>query len=150
ATQSQRVEDFEIADTIDRYYERVANAVAAAGGTTVKFIGDAALVVFPRHAVDAGIRALFDLKASVDRFMAERGWECRLEAKVHFGEVIAGQFGPDGAARFDVIGRAVNDTAMLSKSAGINLSREAFRQLSPDLQQRFTQHSPPVTYVHRE
>jgi hypothetical protein len=41
--QIQRTDDAEIAETLDAFYEHVAAAVGAAGGTVVKFIGDAAL-----------------------------------------------------------------------------------------------------------
>ena len=143
--QSERISDTEIADTMDEYYTRVASAVKSAGGTVVKFIGDAVLIVFPESAGDAGVRTLIELKPALDRFMAERNWECRLHVKAHFGEVVAGPFGPDGDKRFDIIGRAVNTAAML-KTDGITLSAEAFEQLSPDLRKRFAKKAPLNTY----
>jgi adenylate cyclase len=146
AAQSDRTDDAELAETINNYYELIATAVDAAGGTVVKFIGDAALAVFPEHAVDAGVQMALELPASVDRFMAGHGWECRLRAKVHFGNAIAGQFGPEGNTHFDVIGRAVNAAAMLP-STGLALSAEAFEKLSPKLRSRFKQQGPPITYV---
>ena len=94
--QSQHVDDAEIADTLDAYYERIAAAVDEAGGTLVKFIGDAALVVFPEDATDRGVQMLLDLKRSIDVFRADRGWECRFTAKAHVGLVIAGPFGAAG------------------------------------------------------
>jgi class 3 adenylate cyclase len=146
AAQSMRVEDVEIAESLDWYYERVSRAIAAAGGRTVKFIGDATLAVFPESAVDSGVRMLLELKPDVDRFFAEKGWECRVLAKVHFGEVVAGDFGPHDDRRFDVIGRAVNTTAMLD-AIGVTLSAEAFRKLSPELRKQFKKHTPPITYI---
>jgi class 3 adenylate cyclase len=146
AAESQRVGDAETADTIDAYYVRLSDAIDAAGGTTVKFIGDAALAVFPENAIDAGVAMLLELKTSVDAFMATRGWACRLTAKAHFGEVVAGQFGPGRDRRFDVLGRAVNTAAML-QSGGVTLSAEAFRKLSPSLRLRFKKHPPPVVYI---
>jgi class 3 adenylate cyclase len=112
----------------------------------VKFIGDAALVVFPAHAVDLGVRALLELRDDVDRAMTERGWECRLSAKAHFGTAIAGDFGPGDSKRFDVVGRAVNTAAKL-RSNGITLSAEAFHQLSSELQPSFKEQPAPATYV---
>jgi adenylate cyclase len=146
AAQSHRTGDAELAETINEYYEILTTAADAAGGTIVKFIGDAALAVFPEHAIDAGVQMALDLTTSVDAFMANHGWECRLRAKVHFGSPIAGQFGPEGSARFDVIGRAVNTAAMLP-STGLALSAEAFEKLSPKLRARFKQQGPPITYV---
>src|SRR5262249_12981317 len=123
-----------------------ASAIQSAGGTTVKFIGDAALAVFPEQAVDAGVRMLLELKPTVDRFMTEQGWECRLAVKIHFGNAIAGHFGPKGSKMFDVLGRAVNTAAVL-ESVGITLSAEAFRKLSPELRQSFKKHTAPITYI---
>lgn len=144
--QSLRVKDIEIAETLDAVYALVARDVEAAGGNVVKFIGDAALVVFPEKAVDAGVRALLELKPSLDRFMSDRNWDCRLHVRIHFGEVIAGQFGPEGDKRFDVVGRNVNAAAML-KPNGITLSADAFRKLSPALRKRFKEHATAPTYT---
>ena len=149
SAQSLRQTDAELADILDLYYERVATAVTTAGGVVVKFIGDAALVVFPEHAVDQGVAMLLDLKNSVDKLMAECGWECRFTAKVHFGTAIAGPFGAGGAKRYDVIGKAVNTAAMLD-SAGVTLSVEAFRKLGRDLRTHFKKHSAPITYLRIE
>jgi len=144
--QSDRLDDAELADTLDEYYARVASAVTSAGGSVVKFIGDAALSVFPEDRVDAGVRMLLELKPALDGFMAEHDWQCRLNAKAHFGEVIAGPFGPDGDERFDVIGRTVNTAAML-KSDGITLSAEALQKVTADLRKRFAKQSTSTSYT---
>jgi class 3 adenylate cyclase len=144
--QSQRTDDAALAETLDAFYEHVASAVEAAGGTVVKFIGDAALVVFPETGVDRGVEALLDLKDSVDGFMTERGWDCRLTVKAHFGSVVAGAYGAAGAKRYDVLGRAVNVTAGL-EGTGVTLSVEAFRRLGPELRASFKKHTPPITYI---
>ena len=80
AAQSLRQDDAETAEVFDTYYERLAAAVDAAGGTIVKFIGDGALIIFPEQLVDQGVGVLLDLKNSIDEFMVERGWECRFTA----------------------------------------------------------------------
>jgi class 3 adenylate cyclase len=146
AAESARVGDAETAAVINDYYAHVAKGIQSVGGTVVKFIGDATLAVFAENLVDAGVRLLLDLKTSVDAFMATRGWACRLTAKAHFGEVIAGDFGPPSLNRFDVIGREVNVAAVL-KSTGVTLSVEAFRKLSPELRQEFKKHTAPVVYI---
>ena len=149
AAQSQRVTDRALADTIDTYYERVASLVERAGGRVVKFIGDAALLVFPEDAVDRGVEGLLQLKDTVDELMQERGWDCRLAVKAHFGTTVAGPFGAAGAKRFDVIGKAVNTAATLD-STGVTLSVAAFRKLGPELRRRFHKHTPPITYIRME
>src|SRR5215472_8708028 len=77
--------DLEAADMIDDYYDRVANAVHAAGGRVVRFIGDAALIVFSERAMDSAVAMVLDLVPRIDQFMRGRGFRCRLRAKLHFG-----------------------------------------------------------------
>ena len=136
AAESKRAGDPQTADVIDGYYELVAEAIASAGGRTVKFIGDAALAVFPEDHVDVAAATLLDLVPSVERFMQQRGWRCELTVRAHFGDVVAGEFGAPGDKHFDVIGQAVNDTARMAAN-GITLSREALNKLSPHVRARF-------------
>jgi adenylate cyclase len=147
--QGLKTADDVVADTIDRYYEMTGQAVRQAGGTVVKFIGDAVLAVFPEDGVDWAAAMLLDLKDAVDQMMTQQGWECRLNAKAHFGPVMAGSFGERGAKRYDVIGANVNITARL-ESHGITLSAEAFRKLGPDMRTRFRKHTPPISYIRAE
>jgi adenylate cyclase len=147
--QSQRVSDVDLADTLDAFYECVAVPVEKAGGRVVKFIGDAALMVFPEDAVDRGVEALLAVKDAVDELMESRRWDCRLTVKAHFGAAVAGPFGAAGAKRFDVIGKAVNTAAAL-EGAGVTLSVTAFRKLGPEMRRRFRKHTPPVTYIRIE
>lgn len=116
-----RVSDAEIADTMDDFYRLATAIVEKAKGRVVKFIGDAALIVFPADKPDDAFRAILTLRTESDRFMIDRDWECRFGAKLHIAEVIAGDFGPKGARRYDIMGREVNATAML-KGDGIVLS----------------------------
>jgi adenylate cyclase len=147
--QSQRVDDVELADALDAYYEQVGAAVQETGGRVVKFVGDGAVIVFDEEQVDRGIEMLLALKDAVDRSMTQRGWECRLIAKAHFGTAIAGAFGPVGDKHHDVIGKTVNTAAMLD-ATGVTLSVAAFRKLSPALRRRFKKHTPPITYIRLE
>ena len=135
--------DLEVADTIDDYYDRVATAAHTAGGRVVKFIGDAALIVFPERAIDSGVSMLLDLVPKIDSFMHNRGWPCRLRAKAHFGEVIAGEFGSTGTARFDVMGREVNETALMA-TTGIAVSPAALAKLSTRTRMRLDSAQRPA------
>jgi len=147
--QTLRTDDAEVADTLDAHYERVGDAIRKAGGNLVKFIGDAALAVFPESAVDTGVTMLLDLKDEVDHAMAARNWECRLGVKAHFGPVVAGLFGERDAKRYDVIGKTVNTAAVL-ESRGVTLSAEAFRTLGSETRKRFKKHTPPISYIRAE
>lgn len=149
AAHTEDMDELELAATVDAYYEQVDGIVRAARGRVVKFIGDAALIVFPAEGADAGVRALSELKRTVDAFMAGRGWPCRLMAKAHFGPVAAGDFGARDDKRYDVLGKTVNTAARL-ETTGIALSAEAFRQLNPDTRKDFKKHTPPITYIRLE
>jgi adenylate cyclase len=145
AAQSARVDDRELADRIDGYYQRVSERVRDAGGYVVKFIGDGALVVFRRDDADAAVQAFLDLKAELDDWLEKIGWDCRLTIKIHVGDVVVGPFN----GTLDVIGREVNAAAMLD-STGVALSVPAFRALGPELRTHFRKHTPPVTYIRHE
>ena len=145
--ESARRSDLQLAEVLDGFYARVAARVNAAGGRVVKFIGDAAFVVFPEDRADEGVRALLGLREEIDRWIREEhGWESRLVVKLHFGTAVAGPFGPPGEAFLDVVGRAVNVAATLP-SQGFALSAPAFRKLAPETRRRFKRHVPPITYV---
>ena len=135
--QGQLVPLGELASTVDAYYELVGEAVAKAEGTLVKYIGDAALIVFSSDHANEAVEMLRRLKTSVDELMAKGDWECRFTAKAHLGPVIAGPFGAANAKQFDVIGATVNAAARL-KTTGITVSREVFERLGDELKARFT------------
>ena len=134
-----RVSDAEIADTMDDFYQLATALVEKARGRVVKFIGDAALIVFPGDKPDEALRAILALRAEADRFMIDRDWECRFGAKVHIGQVIAGDFGARGAKRYDVMGRDVNATAMLKGDPNRIILSDAMRAaVSPALLEKTT------------
>ena len=117
----------EIASMLDRFYEHVGEGIGDRG-RIVKFIGDAALLVFEEPAIEDAVRTLRALKESTDALMQQHGWRCRLNVKVHVGPVMAGEFGARGAKRFDVIGTTVNDAARL-KGEGVTLSAAVAERL---------------------
>jgi adenylate cyclase len=146
AVQSLRVDDTELASVMDHYYEKVAAAVEGARGRVVKFMGDGALAVFPPAAAGRAIAALVQLRQDIDEWFGNLGWECRLRASAHLGTVVAGDFGGARNKRFDVIGKAVNEAAML-EGTGITLSAEAFAALTPERRRHFKKLDFPACYI---
>jgi class 3 adenylate cyclase len=144
--ESSRLDELPLSEIMDGFYERVSARIEAAGGTVVKFLGDAALVVFPEDRVDEGIAALLELKGEIDAYFEDVGWQSRLVVKAHFGTVAAGPFGSARDKRFDLVGRNVNIAATLD-TRSFALSVEAFRQLAPETRRRFKKHTPPITYI---
>jgi adenylate cyclase len=149
AAQAARVTDVEAADFLDEYLSLATETVERAGGIVVKFIGDGLLAVFPPQHADSTVLGLLAFKPVVDQLFYLRRWECRLIVRLHYGTVVAGPLGPPAHRRFDIIGRAVNIAARL-ESTGVALSAEAFRQLGPEVRQRFKKHTPPITYIRVE
>ena len=129
---------------LNDFYLLTEDAVQAAGGLVVKFMGDAALVLFPEELADQGIMALLDLKASIDRWLQDRPIANSLHVNVHFGEVTLGRMGRAG--NLDVIGETVHIAATLG-SRSFALSQQAFRQLTPEHRQLFHKFTPPVLYL---
>jgi adenylate cyclase len=129
---------------LNDFYLLTEDAIQAAGGLVVKFMGDAALVVFPEELADQGIMALLELKASVDRWIQHRAIGNSLHVNVHFGEVTLGKMGRAG--NLDMIGETVAIAATLG-SRSFGLSQQAFRQLTPEHRQRFQKFTPPVMYL---
>jgi len=143
---SQLMVEEELFGYLSDFYEITGKILEEADGRVVKFIGDAALVVFPEESVDPGMLALRRLKQEIDRMNAERRIDSRLIIKAHFGRAMTGMLGTAGDKRFDVIGSEVNVAAGL-KSMGFAISVQAFRQLSPETRRLFKKHTPPVTYI---
>src|SRR5689334_7956328 len=113
---------------LNDFYLLCDDAIQGAGGLVVKFMGDAALVVFPEDVTDQGIMALLELKATVDRWIQDRAIGNSLHVNAHFGEVTLGRMGRAGS--LDVIGETVAIAAPLG-SRGFGISQQAFRQLTP-------------------
>ena len=142
----RRTADGDVAEILDGLYERIDARISGAGGRVVKFVGDAALAVFPEDAGDRATSALFALKDEADAWLRGRGWNATLTFKVHFGVVVAGPFGGKSDKRFDVIGSDVNAAATLAGRPFV-LSAAAFRKLSAETRRHFKKHTPPVVYI---
>jgi adenylate cyclase len=135
---SRRVKDETLAEIVQDYYERVSDGVKGTGGRVVKFMGDGALVVFPVDRASQAARSLMLLKQEVDTRMAKRKFPTAMVARVHVGEVIAGDFGAKGDKRFDVIGTAVNRAASLRYTEGVSFTAEAYAKLDVKTQKLFS------------
>ncbi len=138
-------EDGRVAAFFQEFYGLVADRMTQAGARVIKFIGDAGLVVFPKESAEQSIFALAELREAVRECAVRSAFDAYLNVSVHFGEVLAGTFGPPGHERFDVIGKNVNIAARLGRR-GITLSQQAFRCLSPEGREHFQKVSRPTTY----
>ena len=122
--------------------------VQSSGGEVVKFIGDAALIIYPEERIDDGVRALLELKTGLQQILLDHGKKADVLFALHVGEVAVGPFGTSG--RTDVLGSAVNTTAQLEKTpckSTFIISPQLFRRLSTGTRKLFHKFTPPVVYT---
>lgn len=106
-----RVAPRELVALLDRYFEAVAGAIDDRGGEILKFIGDAALAIFPVGAdgpLDPCRRALAAAEGALAA-VAALGAGLRLGVGLHVGSVFYGNIGGRRRLDFTVIGAAVNE-----------------------------------------
>ena len=141
-------EDLRVAEFLQSYYDRAGRTLAAAGARLVKLNGAEGLCVIPAQRMAEGVHALCELGGAVRDLARERGFDAHLSARIHFGAVVSGEFGPPGLRRYDVIGKAVNVAARIG-GRGVVLTAQAYRQLDHASRQRFDKHTPPISYHFR-
>ena len=111
---------------LNQFLEAMAGAVLDAGGEVLRFIGDAALSIFPITG-DVGLetpmatkKAMLAAKDAVERMAAIN--QARTEAGqneigfgigLHLGNVTYGNIGSPERLEFTVIGQAANEAARL-------------------------------------
>jgi len=99
----------EIFDVLERFYEMTGSCLENSDGVVVKFMGDAALIVFPETSATLAIEALRALQNAGNELWKEISPVCQLAVRVHLGPVVCGPMGTTGEKRFDVIGNALNE-----------------------------------------
>lgn len=125
------VEKLPPADTVNllnRYFERMVEAIQQHGGVVDKFIGDAIMGVFglaedetPQQAANNAVSAARAIRAGLaalnEHLQAEGLPLIENGIGIHAGEVIAGYIGSKERLEFTVIGSAVNVAARIEAQA---------------------------------
>lgn len=140
--------DIEVFELLDAMAHETDRCVGDSGGQVVKYIGDAALIIYPEETADAGVRALLDLKPALEQILADRATPAQVVFAVHIGEIAIGPFGSKG--NIDIMGSAVNTTATLERTpckSNFIISAQAFRNLEPETRKRFHKFTAPVVYT---
>ena len=114
---------------LNEFFECVLGPVLAARGEVLRFIGDAALAIFPVEAspAEACQRALGAAEAAIaalEKLNAARQRPLRFGIGLHLGDVLYGNVGTPLRIEFTVIGAAANEAARieaLSKDLGTAL-----------------------------
>ncbi len=125
----------EMIETLNDFFQCLADAVEEAGGEILKFIGDAMLAIFPlsRRARIANVECEVALAAAEQAIanvaeLNKKGTEAGKQPlthgiALHVGDVMFGNIGSEKRLDFTVIGPAVNLVARLEKlSSDLNKS----------------------------
>ncbi len=125
---------------LNEFFECVLGPVLAAQGEVLRFIGDAALAIFPvrkspGEACERALAAAHEAMAALEKLNASRQRPLRFGIGLHLGDVLYGNVGTPSRIEFTVIGAAANEAARieaLSKELGtpLVLSAEVARHLS--------------------
>jgi adenylate cyclase len=118
---------------LNEYFECVLGPVLEHRGEVLRFIGDAALAIFPvdgqpnageREACATAVAAAREALARMDRLNKARPRPLRFGIGLHLGEVTYGNIGTPSRIEFTVIGAAANEAARiesLCKDLGADL-----------------------------
>jgi adenylate cyclase len=149
---AERIEPPEVIEVINRYLGETSEAVLAAGGTLVSFLGDGVMAVFgapleqPDHADRALAAAREILDVRMPRFNAwlgERGLggPLRIGIGIGSGEVMSGHVGSERRVEYAAVGDTTNIAARLealTSEHGVQLllsdaTRARLREVPSDL-----------------
>lgn len=106
------------------FYEFVGEKVQKGDGKVVKFLGDAALIIFPPESPEKALHALENMQHEVKDIWAGHNLTCDVRVDIHIGDIICGEIGAKDEKRFDIIGEAVNDLFLMPHPDKLNLSDE--------------------------
>jgi adenylate cyclase len=111
---SDRVPARDVVRILDRYFEHVATPIDRHGGEILKFIGDAALAVFPidtdpRGPCRRALAAAEEVLAAIEGWSADLPEPVALGVALHVGRVHYGNIGGRARLDFTVIGASVNE-----------------------------------------
>lgn len=107
---------------LGRYFDLVDGAIARAGGTVDKHIGDATMAVFGApvahgNDVERAVRAAFEIHEAMDVLSREFGRTLAAHVGIASGEVVAASTGSSVRADYTVTGDAVNLASRLEDLA---------------------------------
>ena len=126
---------------LNDYFECVLGPVLDNGGEVLRFIGDAALAIFPmgKRPAEACAKALAAAQAALagmEKMNKNRARPLRFGIGLHLGELTYGNIGTPTRIEFTVVGAAANEAARiesLCKVMGVNvLVSERVARALPD------------------
>jgi adenylate cyclase len=103
---------------LNEYFEAVLGPVLERKGEVLRFIGDAALAIFPLQdlpeaACKTALEAAVDALARMEKLNAARERPLGFGIGLHLGEVLYGNVGTASRIEFTVVGAAANEAARI-------------------------------------
>lgn len=135
-------DDLAMAQFAQAYYAACARVLKPAGGTIVKFMGDACLATFAPKDAARAVAAVAALQHEVDAIAKAPGMPVTFGANLHLAEIVEGTF----QGRHDILGRGVNQTFILGRGPGVRLSEPAYRALPSSARGGWRKQKPPAVY----
>ena len=108
----------EFLSILNEYFECTLEPVLQRKGEVLRFIGDAALAIFPidgrpGEACAAAVEAAREALARMEKANKKRPLPLRFGIGLHLGELTYGNIGTPGRIEFTVIGAAANEAARI-------------------------------------
>lgn len=129
---------------LDGFYTLCSKTVTSHGGEVIKYMGDAVLAAFSADEVVAAIDCVLAVRSAFGGYCADQGvTPTDIKGTVHIGEVIIGEFGPEG--RKDVLGKTANELFQII-GPGITITEQVYRKLPSDRRGPWRKHGGRVTY----
>ncbi len=103
---------------LNEYFERMLGPVLERRGEVLRFIGDAALAIFPvgpdpAAACAQALAAAREALARIDKFNQNRARPLRVGIGLHMGSLTYGNVGTPARIEFTVVGAAANEAARI-------------------------------------
>jgi len=147
---SEKVPPEKVVAYLNEYLDAMVRAIASAGGTIDKFIGDAIMAVFGgvldvENPSDAALAAALLMRASLAELNSRRAAQglspIRNGIGIHYGEVLQGAIGSAERKDFTVIGDTVNSASRLEGlckdfDTDLVFSDAVYQQASPAVKAR--------------
>ena len=145
---------YDVIHVLNKYYALVGRSVQANNGHIIDYYGDGILAVFGLEQQESpvldAVRSAFDMQEALKEFNAYLtlmfDHQFKVRMGLHFGKVIVGKVGIDGAYKFAVIGDTINVANRIeeiNKQFGTYflISEDAYRQVENHVQVNKTYHT---------
>jgi adenylate cyclase len=124
---------------LNTMYQRLGQCAVRRGGTIIKYLGDAMLIVFPANDPPAAALKAVECAREMRRVYAAQveeagiSHETELESGIAYGVVERGVVGHSSSRIDDISGEEVNEGAMICHYRGIAITDSVHDLLGPDV-----------------